>query len=233
MNTYSNRRFLSTLAVLATIAACAPAMSEPPPPRGGSAAHADVEAIYRARMDSARVNFSPADVTFMTDMIHHHAQALEMARLAPTNGASPSIATLAARIENGQADEVETMIEWLRDRDQPVPEIATSAMESHGGTGHHGHAGHEHAAMPGMLTAAQLAALREARGPAFDRLFLTSMIEHHRGAVVMVNRLFATDGAGQDDVVFRFASDVQVDQTTEIARMELMLSRMSPDEHAH
>jgi uncharacterized protein (DUF305 family) len=169
MNTYSNPRFLSTLAVLATIAACAPAMSEPPSPRGGSAAHADVEAIYRARMDSARVNFSPADVTFMTDMIHHHAQALEMARLAPTNGASPSIATLAARIENGQADEVETMIEWLRDRGQPVPEIATSAMESHGGTGHHGHAGHEHAAMPGMLTAAQLAALREARGPAFDR----------------------------------------------------------------
>jgi uncharacterized protein (DUF305 family) len=82
--------------------------------------------------------------------------------------------------------------------------------------------------MPGMLSAAQMRELAAARGAEFDRLFLTYMIQHHRGAVTMVHDLFATDGAGQDEAAFKLASDVQVDQLTEIARMELMLSEMSP-----
>jgi uncharacterized protein (DUF305 family) len=77
--------------------------------------------------------------------------------------------------------------------------------------------------MPGMLTAAQMKQLDAARGPEFDRLFLTYMIQHHRGAVSMVKELFDSYGAGQDEVVFKFASDVNVDQTTEIARMDKML----------
>jgi uncharacterized protein (DUF305 family) len=77
--------------------------------------------------------------------------------------------------------------------------------------------------MPGMLSAAQLRELEAARGPEFDRLFLTYMIQHHRGAVAMVERLFGTYGAGQDEAVFKFASDVQVDQRTEVARMQRML----------
>jgi uncharacterized protein (DUF305 family) len=81
--------------------------------------------------------------------------------------------------------------------------------------------------MPGMLTDAQMAELAAAQGAEFDRLFLTYMIAHHKGAVVMVRELFATDGAGQDTEVFKFASDVRVDQTTEVARMERMLAAMS------
>jgi uncharacterized protein (DUF305 family) len=81
-----------------------------------------------------------------------------------------------------------------------------------------------------MLTGAQMKQLEEARGPEFDRLFLTFMIQHHRGAVSMVKELFGTPGAAQDDTVFKFASDANVDQTTEIARMERMLSTLPAGE---
>jgi uncharacterized protein (DUF305 family) len=80
--------------------------------------------------------------------------------------------------------------------------------------------------MPGMLTGEQLRQLDQARGEEFDRLFLTFMIQHHRGAVAMVKALFGSYGAAQDETVFKFASDVNVDQTTEIARMEQMLAAL-------
>jgi uncharacterized protein (DUF305 family) len=80
--------------------------------------------------------------------------------------------------------------------------------------------------MPGMLTPAQIRELDGARGPAFDRLFLTYMIQHHEGAVTMVTELFGIDGALQDEGVFKLASDIQVDQLTEIARMEKMLATL-------
>ncbi len=82
---------------------------------------AELEALYRARMDSARMRFTDADVHFMTGMIGHHAQALVMAGLAPTHGASPAVQTLCARIINAQKDEIATMQHWLRDRGQPAP----------------------------------------------------------------------------------------------------------------
>jgi uncharacterized protein (DUF305 family) len=108
------------------------------------------------------------------------------------------------------------MQRWLRDRNRPVPDPAEmlemAAM------------GHEHAMMPGMLTAEQMRELDAARGVTFDRLFLTYMIQHHRGATRMVSELFGTHGAGQDETVFKFASDVNVDQETEIARMGRMLA---------
>jgi uncharacterized protein (DUF305 family) len=88
------------------------------------------------------------------------------------------------------------------------------------------HGGTHDVSMPGMVSPEQMARLREAQGPAFDRLFLTLMIQHHKGAVEMVHTLFRTDGAGQDEDVFRFASDVQVDQVTEVARMERMLEAL-------
>lgn len=181
----------------------------------------DFEALFRARTDSARMRFTEADVRFMHGMISHHAQALVMAALVPTHSSNPQIRTLAARIVNAQQDEIATMQQWLRERGQPVPEVHTMGgrLMVHGA---------DHALMPGMLTPEQLRALEQARGAEFDRLFLRSMIEHHRGAVVMVHDLFRTDGAGQDEAVFKFASDVQVDQTTEIDRMELMLAAL-PD----
>ena len=189
---------------------------------------AEIEALYRARVDSARSRFTEADVEFMTGMIHHHAQAIEMSQLAPTHAASESIRTLAARIINAQQDEIATMQRWLRDRGQPVPEVHRmddGRVMVHAPDMQHG-GGHDHTMMPGMLTEAELASLRAAHGVAFDRLFLQLMIRHHQGAVTMVQDLFATDGAGQDEDVFRFATDVHVDQRTEVARMERMLDAM-------
>jgi uncharacterized protein (DUF305 family) len=181
-----------------------------------------LEALYRARKDSARQGFTEADGRFMTGMIGHHAQALVMAQMAPTHGASPSVRTLCARILNAQRDEIATMQHWLRDRGQPVPEVHVmdASMMVHGPD----YLMH----MPGMLTPAQLAELDGARGDEFDRLFLTYMIQHHGGAVRMVHDLFAVDGAAQDDAVFKLASDIQVDQITEIARMQSMLDAMTP-----
>jgi uncharacterized protein (DUF305 family) len=152
----------------------------------------------------------------MAGMIQHHAQAVLMTDLVPDRAEAPGIHRLAARIARAQVDEIDLMRRWLEERGQEV------RGEAHGHQA--AHAGH---LMPGMLTQAQLRALADARGAAFDRLFLELMIEHHRGAVGMVRQLFATDGAGQDPTVFTFASDVQVDQTTEIARMERMLGELT------
>ena len=82
--------------------------------------------------------------------------------------------------------------------------------------------------MPGMLTPEQLAQLDRARGPEFDRLFLVFMIQHHQGALTMVDEVMNAKGAAQDDTVFKFAADVSADQSTEIARMELMLKEIHP-----
>lgn len=176
----------------------------------------DTAAIRRAREDSARRPYTEADVRFMTNMIPHHAQALEMSRLAPSRGASPAVQRLAARIINAQKDEVALMQQWLADRLKPVPDASPA--------GHAHHAAH----MPGMLSEAQLQQLAAARGAEFDRLFLTFMIQHHTGAVQMVRELLASQGAAQDETVFRFASDVNVDQSTEITRMQGMLAQMNP-----
>jgi uncharacterized protein (DUF305 family) len=152
----------------------------------------------------------------MTDMIHHHAQALTMARMAPSHGASGEIQVLAERIIVGQNDEIAIMQRWLRDQGQPVPDPEAAAP--HGGA----HAMH----MPGMLTQEQLEELDAAQGAEFDRLFLTYMIQHHQGALTMVEQLFGTYGAAQGDMVFKIASDIGADQTSEIDRMRSMLREM-------
>lgn len=188
---------------------------------------AEMEQLYWARQDSAKMNFTPADVHFMTGMIAHHAQALIMSRMAPENGASPSLQTLASRIINSQKDEIKTMQKWLRDRDQPVPEVEIDGLKLmiHGLP--KGHMKMDHTTMAGMLSPAQLKELSEARGKKFDRLYLTYMIGHHSGAVTMVSKLFDSDGAAQDELAFKIANDIQVDQRTEIARMQRMLDHMA------
>jgi uncharacterized protein (DUF305 family) len=182
---------------------------------------AEAAAIAQARADSIRRPYTEADVRFMSTMIHHHAQAIVMARWAPTHGASPAVQRLADRIINAQQDEIHIMQSWLRDRRQPVPDAtATGQRMVMNGMEHE-------MLMPGMLNDAQMKELDAARGADFDRLFLKYMIQHHRGAVSMVKDLFNSYGAGQDELVFKFASDVNVDQTTEIARMEKMLISMT------
>ncbi len=207
---------------------------------------AEIEAIYRERLAGARTRFSEADVRFMTDMIHHHAQALEMAVLAPTHGASTAVQALAGRILISQQDEITLMRQWLEDRGRPAPtvDLETGRMtdpaqdhdsadhDHHPSHGHHHHdthgpgaPGHDHA-MPGMIDEDRMGLLATSHGEAFDRLFLTLMIEHHEGAVTMVRDLFASDGAGQDEEIFRFASDVHADQVIEVARMRLLLTSL-------
>ena len=193
----------SLLPLLLVAMACAPGTTRP--------------ATAPTPIGIAAMPHSPADVHFMTGMIHHHAQAVMIARWAPSHGASDELQRLAERIVVGQNDEIELMRNWLMDKKQPVPEATAGPMrmQMNGMT-------HE-MMMPGMLTDAQLKQLDAARGLAFDTLFLTFMIQHHEGAITMVNELFASPGAAQDETVFRFASDVYADQTTEIARMQSML----------
>ena len=225
----------------------------------GAPSTAELEALYWARQDSALADYTDADVRFMAGMIGHHAQALVMAAMAPTHGASPAVRRLAARIDNAQRDEIRTMQRWLEDRGHPAPEVrpdgtvpmahdmphgagrggtdhgagrgglnhgAMNHGSTHGGGAGMDHGAMDHSAMPGMLSADQLARLDAARGRDFDRLFLAYMIQHHGGAVVMVDGLFGADGAAQDGATFKLASDVQVDQRTEIARMQQMLDAL-------
>lgn len=164
---------------------------------------------------------TPADVHFMSGMIHHHAQAVLMAGWAPTHGANAELQRLAERIAVAQRDEIALMQTWLRDKGEPVPEAKPGPMKmTMNGMAHE-------MLMPGMLSDLQLQLLDRARGAEFDRLFLTFMIQHHQGAITMVETLFGSQGAAQDEVVFRFASDVVADQTTEIDRMEKMLAARS------
>lgn len=167
-----------------------------------------------AAADSGRPPYTKADVEFISGMIAHHAQAVLMAGWAPSHGANSSVQGLAERIVVAQRDEIKFMQRWLRERKEPVPDGDTSHMMM---------AGMDMKLMPGMLTPEQLTELDKAQGTDYDRLFLRFMIQHHEGAVTMVNTLFGSNGAGQDEDVFKFASDVYADQTTEINRMTLML----------
>ncbi|MGH7468622.1 MAG: DUF305 domain-containing protein [Longimicrobiales bacterium] len=208
------------VAALAALSACSQAPRVASYPLGAMGPEA---AAARARADSLRYPYTEADIRFMSGMIHHHAQAIKMARWAATHGASAAVQRLCERIVNAQTDEITLMSSWLRDRRQPVPEPNPEGMKMVMG-------GVEHVMpMPGMLSAEQMRQLDAARGQEFDRLFLSFMIQHHRGAVGMVNELLASHGAGQDQTVFKFAADVHVDQTTEINRMMQMLLQLGSD----
>ena len=161
---------------------------------------------------------SPADVRFMQGMIMHHGQAVEMTALIESRTANKDLRSLGARISSSQADEIKFMKRWLNTRGEPIspmiPETAGMHMP--------GHASHK-MLMPGMLTEEQMKALKKAKGEEFDRLFLTGMIQHHGGALIMVKDLFDTAGAGQDAELFNFATDVDSGQRAEIRIMQTML----------
>ncbi|WP_058187611.1 DUF305 domain-containing protein [Terracidiphilus gabretensis] len=163
---------------------------------------------------------SQADVEFMQGMIMHHSQAVEMTALIASHTSNPALTSLGAKISSSQSDEIRFMQRWLVARGQPtdmsMPGMPEMDMD-----------GNPMKPMPGMLSPAQMQALRAARGPQFDSLFLTGMIQHHNGALIMVHDLFNTAGAGQDADLFNFATDADNTQRAEINIMQKMLDKNS------
>ena len=158
---------------------------------------------------------SPADAQFMQGMIMHHAQAVEMTALIESSTQNKELRLLGARISHSQSEEIKFMKRWLETRGEstslPMPEMPGMDMS-------------QPMLMPGMLTPKQMQALKKAKGAEFDRLFLTGMIQHHGGALIMVKDLFDTAGAGQDAELFNFATDVDSGQRAEIRIMQNMLA---------
>ena len=158
---------------------------------------------------------STADVQFMQGMIMHHAQAVEMTALIASHTENKDLRSLGSRISHSQSDEIRFMTRWLEARGETVspamPEMPGMDMSKH------------QMLMPGMLTPKQMEALKRAKGAEFDQLFLTGMIQHHNGALIMVKDLFDTAGAGQDAELFNFATDVDSGQRAEIRIMQGML----------
>jgi uncharacterized protein (DUF305 family) len=154
----------------------------------------------------------------MQGMIMHHAQAIEMTALIESRTENKKLRLLGARISQSQSDEINFMKRWLEVRGEqlslPMPgmmDMPGMDMSSH------------HHLMPGMLTPAQMDALKKAKGAEFDQLFLKGMIQHHNGALIMVKELFETSGAGQDAELFNFATDVDSGQRAEIKIMQTLL----------
>jgi uncharacterized protein (DUF305 family) len=164
---------------------------------------------------------APADAQFMQDMIMHHAQAIEMTALIGSHTENKDLRSLGPRISSSQSDEIKFMKRWLAARGElispPMPEM--SGMDMSGMD----MSNHPAALMPGMLKPRQMEALKKAKGEDFDRLFLTGMIQHHNGALIMVKDLFDTAGTGQDAELFNFATDVDSGQRAEIRIMQTML----------
>lgn len=164
-----------------------------------------------------RTSFNAADVAFMQHMAVHHAQAVAMVELLRTRGADERVKRLGERIAASQEAEIALMRDWLVSRGQ-----ATEMADMHAG-----HAmGGDHAVMAGMLTPNQMTALAAATGPAFDKLFLQGMIQHHQGALDMVDALNALPDAAEDPMLSDFATSVVADQSAEIRRMQNILSEL-------
>lgn len=211
----NSRPFILLMLVLATAeSACRSSRvtSGPQIVQPGAPGQATRVITPETAIDLSPVKHAPADVRFMQGMIGHHAQAIEMTDLLATRTQSEDMRKLAQRIDVSQTDEIKMMQEWLKSRGEALPD---PHAHHHGGT-----------LMPGMLTAEEMAHLADAKDEAFDRLFLELMIKHHEGALVMVQALFATPGAGQEPEMFAFANDVDADQRMEIDRMRVMLDKL-------
>ena len=183
-----------------------------------------------------RPDYTAADLSFMQDMIFHHAQAVVMSDWAPTHGASPTLLILAKRIALSQQDEIRLMQDWLLDRHLAAPDPLhmrsqqdgpvhdTSPLDMPGMD-----MGLHPMIMTGMLTPDQMRQLDASRGAVFDRLYLQGMIPHHGGALTMVAQLYASPGGGQQADISGFATDIDAGQRAEIARMQALLNTLAPN----
>ena len=166
--------------------------------------------------DLAAISYSLGDIQFLRGMIPHHAQAKEMSALAESRTNDTMVLAVAARITLSQDDEISMMQGWLRDQgfEAPAEDV-------------HHQPGFER--MKGMLSDEQMEELAASTGPEFNRLYLEYMIDHHQGALDMVEMLLDQRGSVQDPLLYEFTSDVTSDQTSEIERMDLVLASLNPD----
>lgn len=223
-------RGIALALALGSAAAAQPPLVQPPLVQPGAPGQPARTLTPGQSAALAGVALHPADVTFMQEMIGHHAQAVEMVGLMESRTERPDLLMLGRRIAIAQDDEMRMMTTWLARRGQPPPDPHAHHMAgpSMSGPSMPGHDMPGMGAMPGMLTQAQMAALAAAKGPAFERLFLEGMIRHHQGALEMVHALTLQPGAGEDSELFDFAAHVVADQSAEIARMEAMLAATPP-----
>ncbi len=194
----------------------APAIVQPGAPGKDSSVVSSVPAVDHN-------NYTDDDVKFMQGMIHHHNQALQMVAMIATHTKTPELIAMGTKIQLSQSGEMSAMKEWLTVRKQAVPEIGkdgSAKLEMAGMAGHMMDMG----AMPGMLTADQMKALDNARGAKFDELFLTGMIQHHKGALKMVADVREA-GGGKETNIGQFLNEVDNDQRMEIVRMYGLLGR--------
>jgi uncharacterized protein (DUF305 family) len=180
-------------------ASASPSADVPPvivPGRPGEPAATKAAADVR---NASPPPYNSLDVWFVRMMIPHHAQALQMASLAPSRADSPQIRAVAERIRVAQAPEIDVMRAWLQARNLPQDV-----------------AGHDHGTMRGMQSPEEMQQLTVARGADFDRLFVQMMTEHHQGAVVMATDLLKV---GQDLSLNELANSIGHEQAVEIDRM--------------
>ena len=214
------RSILQSCLTLGALALAAHVTAQVPIIQPGAPGQGARELSASEASEIARNSYSPDDVRFMQNMIPHHSQAVQMAALVAERTNRSELVDIAGRIDASQADEIEFMQDWLAERGEHVPDPAA----------HHAMSmPHD---MAGMATPEQMDALAAAKDTAFDRQFLTLMIEHHKGAVTMVEDLLEQPGSAYDPVLLDFTSDIVNDQSAEIERMNALLVGLSADPRA-
>jgi len=241
---------LLSLALLVPLAACAGATTTPPSTSGTAPVSAPAPTVVQpgAPGEASRVvdarnvdeldmpGWTEADAEFMAGMIHHHAQALQMTALIDERSRNPGVSQMGLRMEISQRDEIRLMRDWLLARGLEAVDVVLEEGPSQGmmkGMADHAAMGHAMGGgmdgglmeMPGMLSPEQMQRLRESEGDTFDQLFLEYMIQHHTGAITMVEKLMSTPGAAQESMVNQFAVDIDSDQSAEIDRMRMLLAQ--------
>lgn len=221
------RLYLALGMALASLAGSSAGIQTPPIFNPGAPGAASRVVSAREAVELSRTSFTGDDAAFMQHMIVHHAQAVEMVGLLQTRGSDPTVQRLGRRIALSQEAEMTLMRRWLTERNQPLEMPGMGA--GHAGMDHSAHGGHPMPAsdtplMAGMLSPAQMQVLAAAQGPAFDRLFLEGMIQHHQGAIDMVTTLMAQPDAAADPMLSEFTNSVVADQSAEILRMQSLLS---------
>ncbi|MBE7191352.1 MAG: DUF305 domain-containing protein [Gordonia polyisoprenivorans] len=206
MALFSSRRVIVGAATVATavgvtVGGCSADSSSP---SSASSSVAEHGTAHGALSSAVRSDFVAADVTFLTDMYPHHAQAIDMAKLAAGRSQNAQLLTLATAIEKAQGPEMSQISDLLRSFGKPAP-----VAEGH------------HSSMSGMMSDDQMTSLANLSGAAFDRQWLEMMIDHHTGAVAMANSELAN---GSNAEARKLARAIVSDQQNEIGQMKAMLA---------